>query len=474
MTRAFFPKAIQSAAVACALLVPAVSWADTVPLKADAYFNPGDANPYGALTTINIGGAPNAQGLVQFDVSSIPSGSTIAWARLRLYVSKVTTGGAVDLFAASGAWSEATVNGTSGIVPGAAIQAGIPVTTPFTYITVDVTSLLQNWVNGTPNNGILIAANPSTTSIYFDSKENVQTSHSATLEFVLAGPTGSTGLAGLSGPSGPSGAAGIAGPSGATGATGASGASGPSGNTGVAGPSGATGAAGAQGFAGAIGPSGAVGASGSAGLAGPSGPSGSPGPSVVSGPSGANGSAGPIGAVGASGPQGSSGATGASGPTGGTGNTGPAGANGPTGATGPNGPLGFTGPTGATGPSGPTGPVGLGFSNLDAYDTTNHTEGYVIPNADTHIWVVLNNSGGSNGITMPLASSHTGKLIYVLALNTGSTTVIKSQGADHLQLISCTFGASNCQAQTSYTLAAGSAGMGFFSDGTDWRMLSTM
>ena len=65
------------------------------------------------------------------------------------------------------------------------MAANVPVSTQFTFVTVDVTTAVQNWIGGvTPNNGFLIQANVST-DVHFDSKESITTSQPATLPIVL-------------------------------------------------------------------------------------------------------------------------------------------------------------------------------------------------------------------------------------------------------------------------------------------------
>src|SRR5258708_3346008 len=69
-------KGTRLALAGCTLLLSNLAWADTAPMIADAYFNPGDANTYGSLPAINIGGAPNSQGLMWFDLTRLPAGIT--------------------------------------------------------------------------------------------------------------------------------------------------------------------------------------------------------------------------------------------------------------------------------------------------------------------------------------------------------------------------------------------------------------
>ena len=293
-----FSNPIQLAAIGCALLLPVMLSAETAPLVGDAHINPGSGLNFGALPTINVGGASGSQGLLLFDLSHVSgTGPALAWARLRVYVNSVSVAGAVDLSAANAAWTESSVSGTSGIAAGAPVQAGIPVSSPQTYITLDVTNQVRSWLNGAPNNGFFLAASGGTT-VFLDSKESTSTSHPATLEVVFSGAPGLTGAVG---PTGPTGAPGTPGLTGATGPTGPTGAVGP---TGASGPAGATGVAGIAGATGATGP---------AGDPGPAGPTGATGVAGAQGPRGATGPAGPTGAAGATGATGSLGVTGSSG-----------------------------------------------------------------------------------------------------------------------------------------------------------------
>ena len=367
-------------AASFALVLPVILSAQTAPLGGDTFINPGGASNYGGLPTINIGGTANSEGLLVFDLSQV-AGAPVAWARLRLFVNQVNTPGTVDLYSASAAWTEASVNGTSGIGPGTLLQAGIPISTARSYVTLDVTDQVRSWASGSPNTGFLIVANPGTTEIFLDSKENVGTSHAATLEVVLGG-------SGAVGPTGPSG------PTGASGATGLAGAAGPIGNSGATGPAGVAGAAGPTG---ATGPIGATGASG---------------PQGNSGPQGVAGATGATGPVGATGPSGASGAQGVAGPAG------------ATGATGPVGQPGAAGASGATGPAGPS------FSNVDSASVL--VNGATITGSDQHFLFFVNNAGGSVTVTLPLASSAAGKQIRVqnIAPGNGNTLTVNRQGSD--------------------------------------------
>ena len=295
----------------------AMAWAQTVPLVGDTYILPGSAGNAGAGASVSIGGAQGYQGLLAFDLTKLPAGTTAAGvtsAWLRLYVNKVGAAGSVNVYTATSAWSEGTVNGLpGGPLPGSLVAGPIGISTAGAFVSIPITGQVQAWLNGAPNNGLLIQASPSSTSLAFDSKENASTSHPAVIEVVLTPPAGATGPMGLQGPpgpAGPTGPVGATGPKGDTGAQGAqglAGAAGTVGPTGLAGPVGTPGDPGAQGLAGAAGVQGTIGPAGPAGVAGAAGPPGGPGPVGTTGLRGPNGSQGPPGAtgsVGVAGPQG--------------------------------------------------------------------------------------------------------------------------------------------------------------------------
>ena len=70
------PNAIRITAASLAFFLPALLLGDSAPLTGDAYINPGDSNPYGALPVINVGGATNSEGLLQFDLSKLAPGTS--------------------------------------------------------------------------------------------------------------------------------------------------------------------------------------------------------------------------------------------------------------------------------------------------------------------------------------------------------------------------------------------------------------
>ncbi len=361
------------------------AYAASLPVAADSYTSASRASSnFGYQSNLYVSSGNTS--LLRFDLSGLPTGITasqISKATVTLFINRVNAVGSVSYVPVTSAWSEGAVSSNSLPTFGAAIGS-FNANSAGQYITLDVTSLVQDWLNGTPNNGLALTS--SGANVLLDSKVNDETGHAAQLNVTVTSV----------GPAGPIGPAGPMGPTGAIGAPGPQGIQGAIGPQGIQGPVGATGATGAAGpFVGgnysntvnypagsvvvynnvtyvAVAPNGpatgnvttpgtdstvfvATTGFGTPGPTGATGAMGAPGPA---GPPGATGAAGAVGATGAIGPTGALGATGAPGPTGPTGATGATGAVGATGATGPTGPTGAIGATGATGPTGPTGALG--------------------------------------------------------------------------------------------------------------------
>jgi len=368
------------------LTSPRLTAAELV-IAADAHVNSAyPSTNFGSLPYLHAGGSSRTY--IRFNTSNLPDlgvdGPTRA--NLTLWVSRIGTAGSVTVYEVPGGWLEGTINNANAPAPTTTPIATLQVSSAATFVTVDVTSVVRNWIRtGAGSNTLLIQAADSApaTSVFFDSKESVTTSHSPQLELILRGNTGATGPAGPAGPPGSDGTQGLPGVTGAAGATGAAGPTGAAGATGAVGP---TGAIGATGPAGATGTTGATGTAGAIGATGPTGPSGANGSTGATGPSGANGSTGATGAVGAAG------ATGATGPTGATGATG-AGTPGATGPTGATGTIGAAGATGATGPTGATGATGAGTPGATGATGATGTTGATGPTGAT-------GATGSGGTTV--------------------------------------------------------------------------
>ncbi len=410
------------------------------------------SNTFGSLSNLYVGNGNTA--LLQFDLSELPPGTTagqIAGATLRLYVNRIFTTGTVTLEPVSSAWSEASASASLAPALGPAFGSFTPAQ-GYTFITIDVTSLVQGWVSAPASNfGVALAS--ASASVVFDSKENDATGHPAQLDITLAGPQGLPGPAGLTGATGPIGPIGPSGPAGAQGATGPAG---PQGAIGL------TGATGATGSTGPTGPAGATGATGPAGAQGPIGLTGATGlqaPTALRVATGAAGAQGPIANF--SGNWSSTttynfgdavycaacSTNGSSYVSLVNGNVGfdPPTSNvkwsllaqqGATGATGPAGPTGLTGPQGLQGSQGPAGTNGTNGSGINAISFVMEfinpggnqgTTFYLSPLFATTSPSVANNSAianaaQSNFAAMPVACT-------ISALNVGVNNYYNS-GAD--------------------------------------------
>jgi len=282
-----------------ALLVTAVSYGQVV-LTGNSYTS--SLTPktnYSASIAMVVGSGANTY--LQFSFNGLPAGlngSNVSAANVVVYVDAALISGTMDVYAVNGSWSASTITYNNAPALGSKILSAVPVSTTG-YISLNLTSTVQAWLNGTlPNYGIaLVPTSGSSILASIDSIDNILTSHPAQLNLVLV----SAGPPGPQGPTGPTGATGLQGPPGATGATGATGPSGPAGSAGPQGPPGAQGPAGP---AGAQGPQGATGATGATGAAGPQG---LPGATGAMGLPGAPGPQGPAGTVGPQGPQGPAG-----------------------------------------------------------------------------------------------------------------------------------------------------------------------
>ena len=238
--------------------------------------------------TTNYGTQPmilvqqGSNGYLQFDLSALPTGAIVSKATLRLYLDSVSGNGKIDAYQLGYAWNEGTLTYNNAPPMGASATGGHPIALGGSnldeFVLIDVTPLVQGWVEGAiPNDGLALSLVGTDGSFSFDTKESTFSSHQPELEIALSGPAGAQGpqgpqgLQGMQGIPGPAGLVGPAGPTGATGATGVAGPQGPAGLQGPAGPIGATGPAGP------IGPSGATGPTGMAGATGPQGPPGSGG-----------------------------------------------------------------------------------------------------------------------------------------------------------------------------------------------------
>ena len=168
----------------------------------DAYTNTAATSTnYGAKTLLDVESTQTS--FIQFDLSAIPAGYTsadITKASLKLYVSAVTKAGSFNVDYVNGTWTESTIDASNAPALGTTIAASVPLTTASKnqFILIDITTAVQAWLSGTPNDGIALVAN-SPLNASFDSKESTSTSHAAELDIVFAGGGSITGVTTASG-----------------------------------------------------------------------------------------------------------------------------------------------------------------------------------------------------------------------------------------------------------------------------------
>lgn len=410
------------AALAIAILSATLGWATQPALVGDAtVMSLFPTTNFGALSNLYVGNGDTT--LIQFDLSSLPSGTTssqVAKATLTVFVNRINTPGAVSVYPATGAWSESSVTYATMPTLGSAFATFTPASTD-QYLTVDVTLLVQGWIT-TPSSNHGIALGASAGAFLFDSKENDETSHAPRLDVTIEsqGPAGPQGPQGIQGATGAQGLQGIQGATGPQGPIGLTGPTGPAGPQGPAGPTGATGAAGPPvnfldtwSSTTLYETGDAVAENGSSYIA------------ITDSYNVTPGSDGTVwavlaaqGAQGVQGPQGATGATGATGPEGPAGPQGATGAIGATGPAGPTGAIGATGPAGPTGATGPAGPV-ANFKGTYSTSTTYNIGDAVAENGSSYVSLA-----GSNLNNDPAAD---------VTSNGGHWALLAAQGAQGAQ-----------------------------------------
>jgi len=275
------------------------------------------------------------QGFVKFDLSPLPPDSQIERATLRLWPNKVKKAGTLRLHEVLADWHEDTIRWRQ-LPPTTPAFDSLPINKndKKQFLTIDVTTIVQGWIDNPPMNfGLaLVSDQTDPLKIKLDSKENQNTSHPMEIEVTLLPGLGSEGPPGIQGPPGATGEPGLPGeqgPPGETGKQGIQGIPGPPGPTGSDGNLGSPGQNGTTWFTGTELPTEDQGAVGDLYLHNDTGqyftktdsttwtPIGNlQGPQGVEGQTGSQGDPGPQGLQGNPGPTGTQGTQGPSGPTG--------------------------------------------------------------------------------------------------------------------------------------------------------------
>ena len=200
------------------LLTTLTTFAQAPPTADTFSLSSSPTNNYSTFQNMAVehSGALNASSYVQFNLSTVPAGATVAKATLRLYVDLATVSGQFDVYQLNTSWGEKTLTYNNAPALGTSATGNHPITITTAslnqFVVIDITPLVQSWINGSvANNGVALAVVGSTGVFAFDTKESITTSHHPELEIALAGPAGPQGPQGPQGATGPQGPQGLPG-----------------------------------------------------------------------------------------------------------------------------------------------------------------------------------------------------------------------------------------------------------------------
>ncbi len=125
------------------------------------------------------------QTLIKFDLSEY-SGQSISNAKLKIYQHYHAPDGSPTpskIFAITQDWDENTWQASSNVTHDSTEYAAATFTSTLGWYEIDITSLVNNWLDGTiPNYGLVIIANPNTKFAKFYSKDAADTTKHPYLE----------------------------------------------------------------------------------------------------------------------------------------------------------------------------------------------------------------------------------------------------------------------------------------------------
>ena len=142
--------------------------------------------------SVKAASGDNMRALYQFDISPIPAGSQIGSAIAWFYVAGNDDKGAVDIHETTAVWAEGSADWTTlNDKFDSSVIASIPVQdTSDVWVQLNLTSLVQGWVNGSANNGIMLLANSDAVESKYSSSE-VGASQQPRIEVVATSGTAS-------------------------------------------------------------------------------------------------------------------------------------------------------------------------------------------------------------------------------------------------------------------------------------------
>jgi formylglycine-generating enzyme required for sulfatase activity len=150
----------------------------TIPASEDSYIAPRNTLSYSTNNANSLVVDATRKSYLYFDLSDIPADAVVRWAKLRLFLPTVrTTGAGLSVHLVTGTWNESTrLADVPSIVTGSLGMIAPSKMASRRFVTVDVTSTVQQWINGgTLNEGFaiqpIVKAGSPTASVMLTSKE---------------------------------------------------------------------------------------------------------------------------------------------------------------------------------------------------------------------------------------------------------------------------------------------------------------
>ena len=168
------------------------------PPSADSYVTASQpAANFGNSSLLPVQAGTNSY--VRLNLGALPANANVAKATLRLYVNAVAAPGSFDVYQVDGPWTERGLTWAHVPPLGGSATGGRPVSIAAAslnqFILIDVTPLVQGWLNGSiPNYGVALVLSGSNGSFSFDSKESSGTGHQPELEVIFANAASSPAL----------------------------------------------------------------------------------------------------------------------------------------------------------------------------------------------------------------------------------------------------------------------------------------
>jgi hypothetical protein len=136
----------------------------------------------------------NRRGMIRFDISTIPTGSTVTKATLYLYEEDKKLDQTTFLYRITSPWTESSVtwnypwSNPGGDFDASHAYASFYPNQSSCMLEIDLTSLVQEWIDGTPNFGLLLYSIGPNHILRYSSKENTAASEHPKLDIIYSEP----------------------------------------------------------------------------------------------------------------------------------------------------------------------------------------------------------------------------------------------------------------------------------------------